>query len=114
MLFCVLTGCGVNVCNRYPTMSINDCIQLYNNERGVSLPLFTVEALMALVLNRLERYLCLFESDGMASFESDYYSYWVHRWVLMYSGTSLESRHLTRQTYNWSARTTHGCHNWSP
>lgn len=77
----VITGCGVNVCNKYPTMSINDCIQLYNSERGVSLPPFTVEALLALTLNRLERYLCLFESDGMASFESDYYRYWVHRWV---------------------------------
>lgn len=60
-------------------MSINDCIQLYNSERGVSLPMFTVEALLALTLNRLERYLSLFEYSGMASIEGDYYRYWLHK-----------------------------------
>ena len=101
-----LTGCGVNVSNKYPTMSINDCIQLHNNSiqkttnastnstshnstnggSGTSdgsgcviLPPFTVEALLALTLNRLERYLGLYEHSGMTVVEKDYYYYWLHR-----------------------------------
>ena len=64
-------------------MSINDGIRLYNATRtsDVALPLLTVEALLALTLNQLERYLSLYEHVGMAAIEADYYRYWLHRCV---------------------------------
>jgi biotin--protein ligase len=77
-----IIGCGVNVSNKYPTMSVNDCIQLHNTAvGGTPLPPLTVEALLALTLNRLERYLSLYEHTGMAAVETEYYHYWLHRYI---------------------------------
>ncbi|CAI8054505.1 Biotin--protein ligase [Geodia barretti] len=93
-------GCGVNVSNKYPTMSVNDCIQLHNNTThsssstssssrggGIILPPFTVEALLALSLNRLERYLSLYEHSGMSAIETDYYHYWLHKDAVVQLGS---------------------------
>ena len=61
-------------------MSVNDCIQLHNATKGGTLlPPLTVEALLALTLNQLERYLSLYEHTGMAAIETEYYRYWLHR-----------------------------------
>ena len=63
-------------------MSVNDCIRLHNVAReGTPLPPLTVEALLALTLNRLERYLSLYEHTGMAAIETEYYRYWLHRYI---------------------------------
>ena len=72
----------MNVCNKYPTMAVNDVIQLHNAGRNgdIILPLLTVEALLALTLNQLERYIGLCEQSGLAAFEKEYYRYWLHRW----------------------------------
>lgn len=84
-VFVVLAGCGVNVCNKYPTMSVNDCIQLYDMQHcdgnsSTQLPPLTVEALLALTLNQLEKYLSLYEYNGMTTIKTDYYNYWLHRY----------------------------------
>lgn len=64
-------------------MSINDGIQLYNASRSgeTVLPPLTIEALLALTLNRLARYLSLYENMGKTAIEQDYYHYWLHRCV---------------------------------
>ena len=41
-------GCGVNVSNKHPTISVNDCIALYNSESGSSLHPLTVEQMFLL------------------------------------------------------------------
>ena len=62
-------------------MSVNDCIHLHNSTSSsrLVLPPFSVEALLALTLNRLERYLSLYQHSGMSAIERDYYHYWLHR-----------------------------------
>ena len=72
-------GCGVNIGNRYPTMSVNDCIALHNAATGASLLPLSVEHCLAHTLNSLEEFLGLFEELGMAGLEEVYYKYWVHR-----------------------------------
>ena len=75
------TGCGVNVSNQYPTMSINDCITLYNREHGTHLPLLTVESVLASTFNTLESLLSLYQVQGLHPFLHLYYKYWLHRSV---------------------------------
>ena len=65
-------------------MSVNDCIQIHNSQQcgegSTLLPPLTVEALLALTLNQLERYLSLYEYSGLSTIERDYYKYWLHRY----------------------------------
>ena len=72
-------GCGVNIANKYPTMSVNDSIALYNNERGGHLPPLCVELVLARTLNQLEMYLVQYEATGMKTVEKQYYKHWLHR-----------------------------------
>lgn len=74
-----LTGCGVNVSNHYPTVSVNDCIAMYNNENKTDLPYLVLEDLLALSLSNLEMYLRLFDQWGLSAIESLYYQYWMHQ-----------------------------------
>ena len=71
-------------------MSLNDCIQLHDTEYGLKLGPLTVEQVTASVLNRLEMYLDLFETSGMAAIEKEYYHYWIHTYVsAMYQSTCM-------------------------
>ena len=72
-------GCGVNVSNAYPTMSVNDCIGLHNRERGTNLPPLTVEAVLASTFNTLESLMTLYQIQGLDPFLRLYYQYWLHR-----------------------------------
>ena len=78
-------GCGVNVTNHYPTMSLNDCITLHQQEqvrRGseqlVTMKPLSVEQLLALILNKMELYLRLYEKWGLNGVQDLYYQYWMH------------------------------------
>ncbi len=75
----VLSGCGVNVSNKHPTMSVNDCISLHNARTGSSLAPLSVEQVLAATLNKLEMYLGQYEAVEMAAMEQLYYKYWLHR-----------------------------------
>ena len=69
----------MNVNNKHPTMSINDCIALHNSESGSSLHTLTVEQMLAYTLNRLEMYLGVYKGSGMQVLQEEYYHYWLHR-----------------------------------
>ncbi len=74
-------GCGVNVDNKYPTMSINDCITIHNATSGSALSPLSVETCLAATLSSLESLLTSYESSGLNELEELYYKYWLHRWV---------------------------------
>lgn len=74
----IIIGLGVNVSNHYPTLSINDCISLYNTEAHKDLPLLRLESLLGLTLNNLEMYLSLYNQWGLTAIEGLYYQYWMH------------------------------------
>ena len=74
-------GCGVNVDNEYPTVSLNDCIRLFSkslDDSNQRIPLLTLEETLALVMNKLEMYLALYEEWGFPAVEELYYKYWMH------------------------------------
>lgn len=79
MVIALLAGCGVNICNKHPTMSVNDCISLHNAYTGSSLPPLTIEQVLAATMNKLEMYLGQYEATEMNAVEQLYYKYWLHR-----------------------------------
>ncbi len=72
-------GCGVNVDNKYPTMSINDCIAIHNVTSGSALSPLCVETCLAATLSSLETLLAEYERCGLEELEELYYKYWLHR-----------------------------------
>ena len=79
-------GCGVNVSNRHPTISLNDVIALHNKDTGSSLSPLKVEQLLALTYNRLEALLGQYETSGLGDeVEKLYYKYWLHRYTCVYN-----------------------------
>ena len=76
-------GCGVNVSNKHPTISLNDAIALHNKDTGSSLSPMREEQLLALTYNRLEVLLGQYETFGLEGVvENLYYKYWLHRYVV--------------------------------
>ena len=81
-----MIGCGVNVTNHYPTMSLNDCIALHQQDQVrtgggaelVTMKPLCVEQLLALTLNKMELYLSLYEKWGLNGIQDLYYQYWMH------------------------------------
>ena len=80
------TGCGVNISNQYPTMSVNDCITLHNSSSMTngssscsSLPPLSEEQVLAHTLNSLEAFLDTYQKTEMEELEQLYYKYWLHR-----------------------------------
>lgn len=71
----------MNVDNQYPTMSVNDCITLYNREAGTKLSPLSVESVLAGTFNALERLLTSYEVQGEGEVLRLYYKYWLHRQV---------------------------------
>jgi len=69
----------VNISNKYPTMSVNDCIALHNSESSGHLPPLSIEHVLARTLNQLELYLGQYEATEMRAVEESYYNYWLHR-----------------------------------
>ena len=82
------TGCGVNISNQYPTMSVNDCITLHNNTSSMtngssssscSLSPLSEGQVLAHTLNSLEAFLDTYQKTEMDELEQLYYKYWLHR-----------------------------------
>ncbi len=66
--------------NKHPTMSLNDCITVYNATTGCELPPVTVEGCLAATLSSLEVLLVEYEGRGLEGVEELYYRYWLHRY----------------------------------
>jgi biotin-(acetyl-CoA carboxylase) ligase len=82
LLFCA--GVGVNVTNDYPTLSLNDCINLHNIAHSANLKPISIEQLMARTLNVLEALIddmegvLLYGEMEDTLFMNLYYKYWLH------------------------------------
>ena len=91
LYFCVTnfvtlcTGCGININNNYPTISLNDCIEIHNRERDASLQPFTLESLLAITLKQLEDILLEYENNELDKLLPLYYNYWLHRFVCFFN-----------------------------
>ncbi|KAI9488995.1 biotin-protein ligase [Zychaea mexicana] len=73
--FLIVIGCGINVSNPRPTVSINDVIQAHNP----SLPRISPEDMLAGILVLFERFYSEFCEKGMGSWFLDlYYKRWLH------------------------------------
>ena len=71
-------GCGVNINNAYPTVSLNSCIEVYNKETGSSLQLLTLEPLLATTVKKMEDILHEYENNELDKLLPLYYHYWLH------------------------------------
>lgn len=72
----VILGCGINLSNSQPTVSINDVITKHNP----SLPRLSPEDVLANILVTFERFYYEFCDKGMGSWFLDtYYKRWLHR-----------------------------------
>ncbi|KAM0752249.1 class II aaRS and biotin synthetase [Meredithblackwellia eburnea MCA 4105] len=76
--FTLVVGCGVNTGNPRPTTSVNEVISLYNSRNGTSLPPFTQERLLALILTRFSEMWQPFLDEGFAPFTDSYLTHWIH------------------------------------
>ncbi|KAI9273661.1 biotin-protein ligase [Sporodiniella umbellata] len=73
--FLLVIGCGVNLNNPQPTVSINDVIQTHNP----ALPRLEPEQVLAHALVHFEKFYSQFCEEGMGSwFLNKYYERWLH------------------------------------
>ncbi|KAI8341457.1 biotin-protein ligase [Chlamydoabsidia padenii] len=71
--FTVVIGCGLNLSNTYPTISINQVLKAHN------LPLLSSEDLLASILVSFESLYTQFCDVGIGSwFLNRYYAHWLH------------------------------------
>ncbi|KAI8804739.1 biotin-protein ligase [Cladochytrium replicatum] len=84
--FTLLIGCGVNVANERPTVSLNELIRLHNQSRGTSLEELTMEEVLARTMIEFEEIYNEFAKTAadnaltppFSPFLKDYYRYWLH------------------------------------
>ena len=62
---------------------------MFNKESASSLIHLQSERILALVLNKLEMYLALYETYGFSAIEQVYYQYWMHSWVAIFTAAIL-------------------------
>ncbi|KAJ1551160.1 biotin holocarboxylase synthetase [Nowakowskiella sp. JEL0078] len=88
-VFSLVLGCGINITNTRPTLSINDLIKLHNSElkgSDVILEPLSVEETLTRILTTFEVMYRKFISDcgsdpskPFRRFADDYYDVWLHR-----------------------------------
>ena len=82
-LVTLCTGCGININNSYPTISVNDCINMHNKKNNTSLQPFSLESVLATTLKRLEDILIEYENNELDKLLPLYYHYWLHRFGVL-------------------------------
>ncbi|KAJ8954187.1 hypothetical protein NQ318_005782 [Aromia moschata] len=71
-------GCGVNLDNPNPTLSINDIIRTSNADKDTSIKTIGYEVYFAAVFNEIERTLNEVQKGNMDYVFDLYYKYWLH------------------------------------
>ncbi|WBW70632.1 biotin-protein ligase Bpl1 [Schizosaccharomyces osmophilus] len=75
----LVIGCGVNVSNLGPTISLNTLVDEWNKQHPESpLEYFRFEILLAKIFNYFEHYYYTLLRDGFARILPEYYQYWLH------------------------------------
>ncbi|KRX81185.1 DNA-directed RNA polymerase II subunit RPB3 [Trichinella sp. T6] len=64
-------GCGLNVSNQHPTVSLNELIQS-------NMPRLSIEQVIAIVMTRFEQLLFVLEQGNMQEICHLYHKYWLH------------------------------------
>ena len=78
-------GCGVNLSNAKPTVSINELIEMQRSlAKHPSAPL-TLEHYLAAVFNQLELLIDLISAGKIQHVIDLYHQHWLHRSVDLYS-----------------------------
>ena len=78
-MFVCLSGCGVNVSNAQPTVSVNWIIDQHNRDHGTQLRLLSTSEVIARTVSCMEKLIDDFQSKGHEQFCQLYYRYWLHR-----------------------------------
>lgn len=78
-IFLLFLGCGVDLSNPNPTMSINELIRLHNEEYNTNLDIIPYEKFFALVFNETERIYKVVQKGDIDYLYDLYYKYWLHR-----------------------------------
>lgn len=81
MLFLIryFLGCGVNLDNENPTVSINGLIRKVNHTQETAMKIIHSEIYFATVFNEIERFYISALKGDVADFYEQYYKYWLHR-----------------------------------
>jgi len=74
--YTLIIGCGVNVNDPCPTMSLEKAYKLVNNS-DLNIPTIK-EDLLAKIMSNLDSYYNKFSREGLKSFLDEYYQYWLH------------------------------------
>jgi PREDICTED: similar to biotin--protein ligase (biotin apo-protein ligase) len=74
-------GCGINVNNALPTVSLNGYIQLTSNLEPIS-----IEEFIASTLSRIESFLSLIEEEGPEYIKQLYIKHWIHSKQIVKTG----------------------------
>ena len=77
-----VTGCGVNVFNKDPTMCVNDVVRRHNHTNGTTLPDVSMEEMIARTVSKLEELIDVFQCEGMVPFLQLYYRRWLHQYAI--------------------------------
>ncbi|KAK9874227.1 hypothetical protein WA026_002579 [Henosepilachna vigintioctopunctata] len=80
-------GCGINLSNTEPTISLNDYIEQYNKTMNTDLQKLSHEKYFALVFNEIEDLYDIVQNDNLDHFYDLYYKHWIH----MYDKIKVES-----------------------
>ncbi|KAG4082880.1 class II aaRS and biotin synthetase [Neocallimastix lanati (nom. inval.)] len=74
--YTMLLGCGINVHDPCPTMSLEKAYKLANNQ---DLNISTIkEDLLAKIMSNLDSYYEKFKKTGLKPFIDEYYQFWLH------------------------------------
>ncbi|KAJ3077160.1 biotin holocarboxylase synthetase [Podochytrium sp. JEL0797] len=79
-VFSVVIGCGLNVANSLPTISVNDLILQHNESTGKNLAPLTLERVLSRILTTFESMYSTFSSSipAFGPFLDTYYTRWLH------------------------------------
>lgn len=73
------SGCGINLYNEIPTISVNNLLQKSNETDAAVMKSIQSEIYFATVFNEIETFFNCIQKGDVADFYEQYYKYWLHR-----------------------------------
>jgi biotin--protein ligase len=84
MMVSAAIGCGVNLSNAKPTMSLNELIEMQRSFTKLKSAPLTLEHYLAVVFNQLELLTDLISAGKIQQVIDLYHQHWLHRSVIIY------------------------------
>jgi biotin--protein ligase len=76
--FEIIVGCGVNLDNSYPSLSLNEAISMFNEREKKNISYIKGEVLLANFSLNISKMLPSFIKNGFEPFLDNYYDNWMH------------------------------------